>query len=116
MILAAGDCPAFCPTVCPPDHTKCPGGSDPAGCPVPETCMPPTFGHGGVACPAACPVPCPEDHTWCDGGVDANGCWMPNTCVSNSGKHFFFNVNHYTKKVELLMRTKSKQFLIKSFK
>ena len=94
LILAAGDCPAFCPTVCPPDHTMCPGGTDPSGCPMPDTCNWSGFMSDGVtACPAACPVTCPEDHMWCDGGVDANGCRMPNTCVSNSGKRCFFNVS-----------------------
>ena len=65
----------------------CPGGSDPAACPMPDICMPMTIGIDGVvACPVSCPVHCPEDHMWCDGGVDANGCMMPNTCVPQPSK------------------------------
>ena len=79
-------CPATCPVVCPPEHTMCPGGTSPDGCPYPETCMPMIFGHDGAVCPATCPVPCPEDHMWCDGGVDANGCMMPNTCLPMPGR------------------------------
>ena len=79
-------CPSSCPVVCPPDHTMCPGGIDAAGCPMPETCIPMTFGHDQAVCPVSCPVPCSPDDMWCDGGVDANGCMMPNTCVPHTGK------------------------------
>ena len=85
-------CPSSCPVVCPPDHTMCPGGVNPDGCPMPETCMPMTFGHDGAVCPAMCPVHCPPDHMWCDGGIDANGCKMPNTCVANTGKQRLVSV------------------------
>merc|ERR1719219_1393021 len=44
-------CPASCPVVCPPDHTMCPGGTDAAGCQMPDACMPMTFGTDGAACP-----------------------------------------------------------------
>ena len=84
-----GKCPATCPVVCPPDHTTCPGGIDAAGCPMPDSCMPLTFGTDGNVCPATCPVPCPDGHMFCDGGVDANGCMMPNTCVPNDGRYIF---------------------------
>ena len=33
-------CPVECPTVCPPDQIKCPGGIGPDGCPMPDTCIP----------------------------------------------------------------------------
>ena len=87
FLAVASDCPGFCPTVCPPEHTMCPGGSDPASCPKPDICMPITIGIDGVVCPVSCPVHCPEDHMWCDGGVDANGCMLPNTCFPLPSKH-----------------------------
>merc|ERR1712244_157066 len=77
------DCPASCPVMCGADHMHCPGGTDPNGCPIPDTCMPMEgpIGTDGNACPAACPVTCPPDHMYCGAGSDANGCPMPNTCV-----------------------------------
>ena len=34
------ECPAACPVTCPEDSMHCPGGMDPNGCQMPDTCMP----------------------------------------------------------------------------
>ena len=78
-------CPGICPTVCPPEHTQCPGMPTPEGCPVGDFCMANTYGTDGAICPGNCPVHCPEDHMHCGGGMDANGCPMPDTCVPMNG-------------------------------
>ena len=89
-----GKCTAICPTICPPDQETCPGGTtggtNTDGCPMPDTCLPKTFGtDGSTVCPAACPVPCAGDHLYCDGGFDVNGCKKPNTCVLKDGRIIF---------------------------
>ena len=91
MFSFEGTCPASCPVVCPPDQETCPGGTNNDGCPMPNACIPKTFGtNGSTVCPVACPVPCAGDHLHCDGGFDVNGCKKPNTCVPNDGTFFLY--------------------------
>ena len=37
-------CDNPCPIICDPGHTYCPGEFDGNGCPMPNTCLPPTPG------------------------------------------------------------------------
>ena len=90
FLVAAGDCPGFCPVLCPADHATCPGGFDAAGCPMPDTCVPLTTGTDGNVCPVTCPLPCPEGQIFCDGGVDVDGCMLQNTCVGTAGCPMLF--------------------------
>ena len=34
------ECPAYCPANCGMEEMMCPGGEDPNGCMMPESCMP----------------------------------------------------------------------------
>ena len=90
-----GKCTAICPTICPPDQETCPGGTtggtNTDGCPMPDTCLPKTFGTDGTTvCTASCPVPCAQDHLYCDGGFDIYGCKRPNTCVPKDGIQYLY--------------------------
>ena len=83
----------------------CPGGEDPNGCMMPESCMPSKgtisivnlavltlitilgpMGKDGVECPAHCPVNCGMDDVMCPGHMDDNGCMMPDHCIPNGSE------------------------------
>ena len=70
-----------CPTMCAPEDMMCPGGVDPAGCPMPDLCMPMNDGE----CPSMCPVSCNAEEMLCPGPMDANGCMGPETCQPMMG-------------------------------
>ena len=78
-------CSITCPTPCSAGESKCPGGTDSNGCPMPDQCIPKTFGNDGTACPMTCPVTCPTDSTMCPAKMDPNGCPMAGTCISKDG-------------------------------
>ena len=40
------NCETICPMSCPEGYEQCPGGFDERGCPLPDTCLPPTPGSG----------------------------------------------------------------------
>ena len=106
FIDPTNNCPAICPAPCPADQ-RCPGTSTANGCPMPDTCIPITFGENGKACPVACPVTCPPSQKVCEGGFDAYGCRMPNTCIPDHGNFLsrsyclliLFNCQHCSKQI-----------------
>ena len=101
FIDPTNNCPAICPAPCPAAQ-RCPGTSNDGGCPMPDTCMPITFGENGKACPVACPVTCPASQKVCEGGFDAYGCRLPNTCIPDHGNFLttsYYLLNNHTEGV-----------------
>ena len=99
------ECPAHCPVNCGMEEMMCPGGEDPNGCMMPETCIPSKgtilifnlavlrliiilgpMGKDGVECPAHCPMHCGMDEIMCPGGEDFNGCMRPDHCISKGSE------------------------------
>ena len=87
------ECPGHCPANCRMEEMMCPGGEDPNGCMMPETCIPSKgttlifnhavlkliihiikgpMGKDGMDCPAYCPATCSMDQQMCPGGHDSN--------------------------------------------
>merc|ERR1712111_167827 len=74
------------PVECAEGDMPCPGGVDPEGCIMPDSCVPMKGapGNDGLDCPGMCPATCGADEMMCGGGPDMNGCPMPGWCMPNT--------------------------------
>merc|ERR1712002_204467 len=81
QIVYAFGCPPLDYPTCGDMEMVCPGGLDPAGCPMPDSCVPREIEMpDGHKCMGVCPVNCPSDMMFCPGSADERGCPMPDEC------------------------------------